>query len=140
MTMQVTTEIAELLQQAMDQGRLVVMRATPPPRADAKLIIALHQLFALNAGEARALVVLLRQKQASRAVLHDAACAGLAGPKSHLLYVIISKLRAKLRPHGVEIGTAIGSGYAIGARSRAKVRKIIEEHDPSLVGELKPDK
>jgi hypothetical protein len=120
-------EVAELLKEAMGQGRLVILRtSTVPPNAEASLLAALNLLFKLTATEGRALVELMEHQHVSREALH-AAMARDGNPISQLktIDVVIHKLRKKLKPYGIDISTIWGSGFALAESGRDKIQKIL---------------
>src|SRR5262245_34092724 len=102
------SEVAELLNQAMSQGRLVILRTTPASPNDPRtpLLIALNQLFKLTLAEGRALVELMEHGYVSREALHTATSPdGNPVSKIKVIDVIICTLRRKLNGHGIKIVT-----------------------------------
>ncbi|MBD3846884.1 hypothetical protein IED13_14330 [Bosea sp. SSUT16] len=46
-------------------------------------------------------------------------------PKISMVDVLICKMRRKLKPLGIEIGTLVGKGFFIGAAGRRRTNEII---------------
>jgi DNA-binding phage protein len=135
-----SNEVADLLREAMDRGHLIVLH-TAPSHDDAKTLrlIALNQLFKLSPAQGRALVQLMEQKQVTRAELHR-AMAHDGNPTSQIktIDVILSKMRAKLRPYGVEITTVHGLGFRLAEDARDKIHKLLAEHGAEIITPAEP--
>jgi DNA-binding response OmpR family regulator len=131
-------EVAKLLQEAMDRGHLVVVRASPPPHVDPRtpLLLALNQIFQLSPAESRALVELMEHKQVSREAMH-AAMAHDGNPTSQIktIDVVVSRMRRKLVPHSIAIVTVHGLGFRLAEGAHDRIRKLLAKYDPGLVPE-----
>src|SRR5262249_25099731 len=129
-------EVAELLNEAMRRGHLVVLRTSPPSHVDARtpLLLAINQLFQLSPAEGRALVELLEHKQVSRQALHVAmSAAGTPVSRIKIIDVVVSRMRRKLAPHGIEIVTVHGLGFGLAEGARDKIHQQLAEYDSGLI-------
>jgi hypothetical protein len=128
-------ELVGLLKDAAARGQLVVVRTAPPP-ADARTpaLLACSQLFGMSPGEGRALLELVKQGQASRETMHTAMSHdGKATSTRKTVDVVVSRMRRKLAPYGLEIVTVHGLGFKFGDGARDRIRRLIAEYDPKLV-------
>ena len=125
-------DLAELFREAAASGFVVMLPparalAIPSTPADAEAVaIALLRLrLDLTPAEARALLALARRSHASKQELHTAICGGVpvTGPK--VVEVIVSRLRAKLKNHDIEITTVWGTGYALTETGRDKIHSLL---------------
>jgi DNA-binding response OmpR family regulator len=125
----IVNEVAELLKEAMSRGHLVVIRASPPSHVDARtpLLLTLNKLFGLSPAEGRTLLELMQHQHVGRVALHAAmSTEGTPMSKPRTIDVVVCKLRRKLVPHGIEIGTVYRLGYVLDAKSRDRLRELLE--------------
>lgn len=130
------SEVAELLNEAMSRGHVVVLRASPPSHVDPRtpLLLALNHLFGLSPAESRALVELLGHQQVSRQAMHVAASAdGTPVSRINVIDVIVYNMRRKLAPHDLKIVTVHGLGFKLVEGARDKIYKLLAKHNPELV-------
>lgn len=85
-------------------------------------------LLGLTGTEGRILAVLMgRQGIVTRARLFDALYgARPEQPEEKIIDVLLVKVRAKLRPHGVAIATSWGQGWMLEAEDRARLLALAE--------------
>jgi DNA-binding response OmpR family regulator len=135
-----SNEVAKLLKEAADRGHLVILRAASMhDDARASLLMTLSQLFQLTAAQSRALMALLEHKQVSREAMHT-AMAHDGNPTSQIktIDVILSKMRAKLRPYGVEITTVHGLGFRLTEDAGDKINRLLAEHGAGIIMPAEP--
>lgn len=86
--------------------------------------------FKLTHMEARFLAVLVQHGSRTKEQIYH-ACYGQRidkdQPEPKIIDVFVCKLRAKLKPHGVEILTRWGYGYELSTEGREKVKKLAAE-------------
>jgi DNA-binding response OmpR family regulator len=111
------------LQEAIDQGRVLVLPATQR----APLVAICCETFGLTRAEGRVLVRLLSHARASRRELH-VAMADDENPATQLklVDVVIHRLRKKLTPHNIEICKFRGFGFGLAEDGRNRIRKLLE--------------
>jgi hypothetical protein len=120
--MQPSSELIELLKQAVENGRVVVIpsgSAPPPP-------VAVR--FGLTRVETQTLTALMANGAVSREQLH-AAAASADRPLAKLttLNVTVFNLRRKLAPFAIEIINIHGRGFRISDTDRERIRRLIAE-------------
>lgn len=90
---------------------------------------AARKAFGLTDTEARVLMLIVRCGQAEYRHLEDSIWGEDDGCESDnpggCIRSHVKRLRRKIRPHGVDIGTIYGFGFAMDEATRAKVRKIL---------------
>ena len=89
----------------------------------------LPRMWGLTGREADVLGILLRRQVMTHAQLFEAIWGGDSECNSKIVEVVVSKLRAKLRPHGIAIRTEYGVGYFIPPDSKAAARARIAAHE-----------
>jgi hypothetical protein len=130
------SEVAELLNEAMSRGHVVVLRTSPPSHVDPRtpLLLALNHLFGLSPAESRGLVELLGHQQVSRQAMHVAVSAdGTPVSRINVIDVIIYNMRRKLAPHDLKIVAVHGLGFKLAEGARDRIRRLLAEHSPELV-------
>jgi DNA-binding response OmpR family regulator len=130
------SEVAELLNEAISRGHVVVLHTSSPSHVDARtpLLLALNHLFGLSPAESRALVKLMGHKQVSRQAMHAAMSPdGSPVSKIKTIDVVISQMRRKLAPHGLAIVTVHGLGFKLAEGAHDRIRRLLAEHNPALV-------
>src|SRR5262249_19345468 len=110
-------ETARLRDRIDELERLMGMRMVPP------------RLFGLTRREADMLGILLRRQVMTHAQLFEAIWGGDSERSVKIVEVVVCKLRAKLRPHGIAIRTEYGVGYFIPPDSKATARALIAAHE-----------
>jgi DNA-binding response OmpR family regulator len=115
--MSATPETTRLRDRVEEVERLLGMRVVPP------------RLWGLTRREAEVLGVLLRRQVISHAQLFEAVWGGDSDCGVKIVDVVVSKLRAKLRPHGITIRTEYGAGYFVPAASKVAARVLIAAHE-----------
>jgi DNA-binding response OmpR family regulator len=125
-----TTKAAEFLQEALAQGRVLIL----PPTQRAPLVTVCCEIFGLTRAEGRVLVHLLNHTHASRRELH-VAMANDDHPTTQvkLVDVVIHRLRKKLTPYNIEICKFRGFGFGITEDAHNRVRKLLVEHGGDIV-------
>lgn len=86
-----------------------------------------HGVAELTEKEAEVVEVLARHGQASKARIYDAIyglCLDQDRPEPKIVDVFVCKVRKKLAPHGIEIGTLWGRGYEMSPRNVARLRDL----------------
>lgn len=128
-------EVERLLKEARDEGTIIDLPAAdwpadtrrdtrvPTPsaaRGDAPIefVHALRSEFRLTSCEATLLGVLVWKGRASKAALHEIV-SNEAEPK--IIDVFVCKLRKKLAPYQLDIGTVWGWGYTIAEDVRGAI-------------------
>jgi DNA-binding response OmpR family regulator len=114
--MNAAPETARLRDRIEELERLIGMRTVPP------------RLWGLTRQEADLLGILLRRQVMTHAQLFEAIWGGDSECNSKIVEVVVCKLRAKLRPHGIAIRTEHGVGYFIPPDSKAAARAQIAVH------------
>jgi DNA-binding response OmpR family regulator len=144
-----TLDIRELLRSAVTAGRLVAMpredwpitqlrdeRTPTVPRHelgldDADLLVKLAKNMHTTRLESHIMLVLLRRGHASREQLHDVVEANRGNPaevtQEKIVDVVVCKLRKKLVPMGIILGTIHSIGYEMSAADRDKVWALISK-------------
>jgi DNA-binding response OmpR family regulator len=84
--------------------------------------------WGLTRREAAVLGLLLRRQVLSATQLFEAIWGGDSDRETKIVEVVVCKLRAKLRPHGIAIRTEYGTGYFIPPQAKAAARAKIEAH------------
>ena len=115
--MSAVPETARLRDRIEELERLMGMRMVPP------------RLFGLTRREADMLGILLRRQVMTHAQLFEAIWGGDSDCSVKIVEVVVCKLRAKLRPHGIAIRTEYGVGYFIPPDSKATARALIAAHE-----------
>ena len=109
-------ETARLRDRIEELERLIGMRMVPP------------RLWGLTQREAEVFGILLRRQVMTHAQLFEAIWGGDSERNDKNVEVVVCKLRAKLRPHGIAIRTEYGVGYFIPPDSKAAARAQIAAH------------
>jgi len=86
----------------------------------------LPRIWGLTAREADVLGILLKRQVMSQTQLFEAIWGGDSERETKIVEVMICKLRAKLRPHGIAIRTEHGVGYYVPPESKAAARALID--------------
>jgi DNA-binding winged helix-turn-helix (wHTH) protein len=73
--------------------------------------------------------ILLKRQVMSQTQLFEAIWGGDSDRETKIVEVVICKLRAKLRPHGIAIRNEHGVGYFIPPDSKAAARARIDAHE-----------
>ena len=89
----------------------------------------LPRLWRLTGREADVLGILLRRQVMTHTQLFEAIWGGDSDRSIKIVEVVVCKLRAKLRPHGIAIRTEHGVGYFIPPESKATARAQIVSHE-----------
>src|SRR5262245_23671996 len=128
--------LAKQLQDAADQGRLVVIApapspTTPPPRArdEASLVAVLCLLFKLTHSESRILVQLLTNDCVSKEELRATISHNARPVTIDSIDTFLCTLRAKLRPHNIHVVTINKVGHCLHTETREKIHQLIAKHD-----------
>ena len=110
-------ETARLRDRIEELERLVGMRMVPP------------RLWGLTRQEGEVLGILLRRQVMTHAQLFEAIWGGDSERNAKVVEVVVCKLRAKLRRHGIAIRTEYGVGYFVPPDSKATARAQIAAHE-----------
>jgi hypothetical protein len=145
----------KLLQDAVDQGKIVLIPTPTPPRQRrtertdtipplrdrdaASLAVVLCLLFNLRRSESQILMKLATQDYATIKELHAAANHDEQTVAASSMTVLISGLRKKLAPHGLEITTLRGFGYGLRKESREKICRRLAKYDAGLLSTTQPE-
>lgn len=114
------------LREERDEALEALRQARTPENAER--LAACMLAFKLSRQPARVLLALVTGGRAvSSAALIDAGELAHSDDADGLLAVVIVKLRARLRPHGVTIETVRGVGYGMSADARARAEAIMAE-------------
>lgn len=89
----------------------------------------LPRIWGLTTREADVFGILLRRQVVSQTQLFEAIWGGDSDRETKIVEVVVCKLRAKLRPHGIAIRTEHGVGYFIPPDSKAAARARIDAHE-----------
>ena len=89
----------------------------------------LPRALGLTRREADVFGILLRRPVMSATALFEAIWGGDSDCNSKIVEVIVCKLRAKLRPHGIAIRNQYGIGYFMTPQSKAAARALITAHE-----------
>jgi DNA-binding response OmpR family regulator len=89
----------------------------------------LPRIWKLTPREADVFGILLKRQVMSQTQLFEAIWGGDSDRETKIVEVMICKLRAKLRPHGIAIRTEHGVGYFIPPASKAAARALIAAHE-----------
>ncbi len=84
--------------------------------------------WGLTRREAAVLGLLLKRQVMSVTQLFEAIWGGDSDCETKIVEVVVCKLRAKLRPHGIAIRTEYGAGYFIPPQAKAVARAQIAGH------------
>jgi DNA-binding response OmpR family regulator len=115
--MNAVPETARLRDRIEELERLIGMRMVPP------------RLWGLTRREADVIGIMLRRQVITHAQLFEAIWGGDSERNIKIVEVVVCKLRAKLRPHGIAIRTEYGVGYFIPPDSKATARALIAAHE-----------
>ena len=114
----VSPEAVERLRDRVEElERLLGMRAILP------------RLWRLTRREAEVLGILLKRQVMPQEQIFAAIWGGESDCSLKIVEVIISKLRAKLRPFGIEIRNEYGVGYFVPPDSKTAARAQIAVHE-----------
>lgn len=111
------SETARLRDRVEELERLLGMRPVLP------------RMWGLTGREADVVGILLRRQVMTHAQLFEAIWGGDSDRNIKIVEVLVCKLRAKLRPHGIAIRTEHGVGYFVPPDSKAKARAQIAAHE-----------
>jgi hypothetical protein len=132
-------EIAKQIEEALAKGQVVLIPVpSPQDRNEASLVAALCQLYQLRRSGARVLAKLVTQDFISKSDVFAAVRQSEQTMPDGTVNVLIHRLRQKLFPHGVEVRTMRGIGYAFCKGSREKVIWQLAEHDAGRVSITSP--
>jgi DNA-binding winged helix-turn-helix (wHTH) protein len=138
-------DLAELFREAASRGFIVMVPparalAVPstPADAEAVAITILRRRLDLTPAEARALLALARRGHASKMEVHVAIAGGAPVTGDKVVEVIISRLRAKLKPSGIEITTVWKAGYKLAEAGRDKIRALLGSSGEKAVDAAPP--
>jgi hypothetical protein len=129
---------AKLLQQAMEQGQVVLIpappeppRPAPPPHHDRGEVslAALCLAFKLKRSEGQMLVRLLTHSCSTIEELRIAAAHTNKIITIGTTRIFLSALRKKLSAHNIQISTISMLGYGLDGKARSKIEKMLVEHD-----------
>jgi DNA-binding response OmpR family regulator len=109
----VAPETARLRDRVEELERLLGMRPVLP------------RMWGLTGREADVLGILLRRQVMTHTQLFEAIWGGDSDCDLKIVEVVVCKLRAKLRPHGIAIRTEHGVGYFVPPESKATARAQI---------------
>ncbi len=112
-----TAETMRLRDRVEELERLLGMRTVPP------------RLWGLTQREAEVLGILLRRQVMTHAQLFEAVWGGDSDRDLKIVEVVVCKLRAKLRPHGIAIRTEYGVGYFVPPGSKAAARTQLAAYE-----------
>ena len=115
--MNAASETVRLRDRIEELERLIGLRTVPP------------RLWGLTRQESDVLGILLRRQVMTHAQLFEAIWGGDSECNIKIVEVVVCKLRAKLRPHGIAIRTEYGVGYFIPPDSKATARARIAAHE-----------
>jgi len=111
----------------------------PPPisplrdRDEASLAAALCLLFELKHSEGRMLARLLTRECITKEELRAAASHDDQPIAVGSIGVFLSTLRAKLRPHNIQITTISRMGYGLRKESRGEIYRRLAESDAGFI-------
>jgi two-component system cell cycle response regulator CtrA len=133
------TELVHLRELVSEQRDLIrEMRAATTSEVADFVAVA-----GLTVSEATVVATLVKHGKATKQRLFSALFDGRANPNDapepKIIDVFVCKIRKKLRPAGIEIGTVWGWGYNLTPENVAKIRALANEHHavaPSLAPEL----
>lgn len=77
--------------------------------------------------EASVMCLLVRRGTVSVEQFRTLVSKGETGMDSNILTTLVCRIRRKLQPLGVVIGTAWGAGYYINSHGRETIKKIVED-------------
>jgi two-component system, cell cycle response regulator CtrA len=106
-----------LLDRVEELERLIGMRPVLP------------RLLGLTPREADVFGILLKRQVMSAEQLFEAIWGGDSDCHSRIVEVVVCKLRAKLRPHGITIRNEYGAGYYMTPQSKAAAHALIAAHE-----------
>jgi hypothetical protein len=134
----------ELLQEAVDKGRVVIHVPTSslPPlhRGELSLAVTLCALFNLNAREGWVLSRLMTNDyQTLEELCAETQTTKLIKPiKPKSAKVFLSYLRRKLAAHDIEIVNAHSVGYYLRKKSRQSIYQQLVQHDAESIPQRQP--
>jgi hypothetical protein len=118
-------DIIELIRRARQGDQTDRTPIAPPPQDIKTPAAAFRRLFDLRGAENRALLALMSSDFVSKAEMR-CVVSPYGNPKSNVEGAVISTLRRKLRPHGVEIVNIHGS-YRLGEVGWDKIRRLLDD-------------
>ena len=146
--MQNASSFAEMLQQAVERGQVVLIPAPDQPldpprpaplRARSEVsLAALCLTFKLKRTEGQILVWLLTHDCSTPEELRAAAAHANKTITAGTTRMFVSTLREKLAIHGVRITTVPRLGYGIDGTSRSKIYRLLAEFDGDVVAAAAP--
>jgi DNA-binding winged helix-turn-helix (wHTH) protein len=138
------------LQEAAEAGQVVLIptpakpaprtSATPPPRHrdEVSLAATLCLMFKLRRSEGQVLMKMATQDFVSKDEIFTAAAQSDQTIADSTVSVLISVLRKKLLPRGIEIITLRGFGYGLRKESRKKICQQLSKYDAGLIPTTPP--
>ena len=126
-----TSEVAELIREAMGQGHAVMISlagVTTLADRPQPLATTCSLLFRLTRTESLILAELLSHAHVSRDELHRAVSPD-GKSKFGTVSVAVCSLRKKMRPHDVDIITDYMQGFRLTTEGRNKLRARVVEYD-----------
>jgi len=142
---EVPKTLTEQLRSAAERGQVVlvptirlnqrVMNPPPPQRSrdEESLAGALCLLFKLCRSEGYVLMKMASQDFITKNEIFASAIRDDQKKADMAVSVMISVLRKKLAPHGIEIVTLRGFGYGLHKASRAKICRRLSKYDAALI-------
>jgi len=144
--MQNASSFARMLQEAVEQGQVVLVpapdRSPNPapasphsqPKDKNSLVAALCLTLKLKLNEGRMLVELMSHDYCTKEKLQAAAsdddgCAITVDT----MRVFLSSMRKKLAVHDIRISTIPSMGYGLDGTARDKLRKMLAEYDKGVM-------
>jgi DNA-binding winged helix-turn-helix (wHTH) protein len=139
------TTFVKQLQDAAERGLVVLLPTirlgqrvvdSPLPQRDrdeGSLTVALCLLFKLRRTEGQVLMRMATQDFVSKDEIFAAATQNEQTKADSTVSVMISTLRKKLLPHGIEIATLRGFGYGLRKESRVKICRRLAKYDAGLI-------
>jgi DNA-binding winged helix-turn-helix (wHTH) protein len=139
-------DLADLFREAANQGFTIMLPparapAVPSTPADAEAVaVAILRLrLDLTPAEARVLLALAQRSHANKRELHVAIANGVPVSGANVVGVIACRLRAKLKPSGIEIKTVSGVGYKLAEAGRDKIHALLGTSGEKAVAAPPPD-
>src|SRR5262249_22458021 len=110
----------------------------PIVRNEMSLTAALALMFKLRRSEAHVLMQRATQDFISKDEILSTVTQSDRALSENTVSVHISVLRKKLLPHGIEISTLRGFGYALRRESRRKICQRLSKYDAELIPTAPP--
>lgn len=89
--------------------------------------------FGMTAKESKIFGVLLKRDLATKQHIMDVLYSTMPDkePDMKIVDVFVCKMRAKIKPFGVEVSTSWGRGWYMTAENKAKARLLLEQMRPA---------